>query len=62
VGLIFPDRQSLIGRMGQDQHDTDELARMEPICLDLAEESRVTGEVGSSRVAQARRGYRSISE
>lgn len=35
--------------MGQHQHDMDELARMERICLDLAEESRVPGEAGALR-------------
>lgn len=30
--------------MGPDQHDVDELARIERICRDLAEESRVPGE------------------
>ncbi|EIG56097.1 hypothetical protein Bra1253DRAFT_00705 [Bradyrhizobium sp. WSM1253] len=33
--------------MGQHQHDIDDLARMERICLDLAEESRVPGEAGA---------------
>jgi hypothetical protein len=33
--------------MGRHQHGIDELARMERICLDLAEESRVPGEAGA---------------
>ena len=33
--------------MGQHQHDIDELARMERLCRDLAEESRVPGEAGA---------------
>jgi hypothetical protein len=33
--------------MGRHQHDIDELARMERICLELAEESRVPGEAGA---------------
>jgi hypothetical protein len=35
--------------MGRHQQDIDELARMERICLDLAEESRVPGEAGALR-------------
>jgi hypothetical protein len=35
--------------MGRHQHDIDELARMERICLELAEESRVSGEAGALR-------------
>lgn len=33
--------------MRQHQYDMDELARMERICRDLAEESRVPGEAGA---------------
>lgn len=33
--------------MGQHQHDIDELAAMERLCRDLAEESRVPGEAGA---------------
>lgn len=42
-------RGSLIGRMGQDQHDIDELARMEQLCRDLAEQSRVPGDSDALR-------------
>jgi hypothetical protein len=41
--------------MGRHQHDIDELARMERICLDVAEESRVSGEAGALRRAADRR-------
>ena len=34
---------------GHHQHDVEELARMQRICLDLAEESRVPGEAGALR-------------
>lgn len=33
--------------MGQHQHDIEELAAMERLCRDLAEESRVPGEAGA---------------
>jgi hypothetical protein len=42
--------------MGRHQHDIDELARMERICLDLAEESRVPGEAGALREMAANYG------
>ena len=35
--------------MGRHQHDINDLARMERICLDLAEESRVPREAGALR-------------
>lgn len=42
-------RRSLIGRMGR-YHGIDELARMERICLELTEESRMPG--GTARVGR----------
>jgi hypothetical protein len=35
--------------MGRHQHDIDELARMERICMELAGESRVPGESAALR-------------
>ncbi len=42
--------------MGRHWHDIGGLARMERICLDLAEESRVFGEAASLREIAANYG------
>lgn len=44
----------LIGRMGQHQHEIDDLTRMERLCRDMAEESALPLE-GAALLEKARR-------